>query len=181
MYKANGLPPAEPDSMLLKLEDSMTASLERGDFAAAGRDAEMLLPVFYESSSRASSRILKERQPVLIFKPRKSACVPGARPAGEQRRPKLYRAESLEGFYPPEALERGEAGDVVMRAKVDARGCATAVAIAVHSGVEALDTAALSWFETAQFAPASDNGRAQDGEFLFKVKFVIQDRTQRPQ
>ena len=181
LYQANGVEREAPDSLLLSLEKTIVESLNKGDFAAAGRDADVFVPVFFESLDRASSRILKVRDPVLVFKPRSTPCPPGAAPDRGRRHPKLSRAESLERYYPQDALERGEAGSVVLRARVDRQGCGRAVTVVVRSGVESLDQAALQWFESAQFSPAWLDGDTIDAELTFKMKFVIQDRSQGPE
>ncbi len=176
VYEANGVPPEEPDSMLQSLAQDLRKALDAGDFEAATRDAPMLIPVLHESLDRAASRILKLRTAADVYSPRKSACLPGAPPDRTRRHPKLSRAESLETYYPATALERGEAGSVVLRAKVDRKGCATAVTIVVRSGIPSLDEAALQWFESAQFAPAWADGKTVDDELTFKMKFVINDK-----
>jgi TonB family protein len=175
VYEANGVPPEQPDSMLESLAKDLQKELDAGDFSAATRTAPLLIPVLHEALDRAAARILKLR-PADAFVPRKSACLPGAPPDRTRRHPRLSRAESLERFYPAGALERGEAGTVVLRARVDRKGCATAVSIAVRSGVPALDEAALLWFESAQFAPAWADGKTIDDELTFKMKFVINEK-----
>jgi TonB family protein len=175
VYAANGVPPEQPDSMLQALAQDLQKELDAGDFNAATRSAPLLIPVLREALDRAAARILKLR-PADAFVPRKSACLPGAPPDRTRRHPRLSRAESLESFYPAGALERGEAGTVVLRARVDRKGCATAVSIAVRSGVPALDEAALQWFESAQFAPAWADGKTIDDELTFKMKFVINEK-----
>lgn len=176
VFQANGVPPEEPDSMLASLAKDLQKSLDAGDFETATHDAPMLIPVLHESLDRAAARILKVKPPVDVYSPRKTACLPGAPPDRNRRHPKLNRAESLESYYPSSALERGEAGTVVLRTKVDRKGCATDVAIVVKSGVPALDEAALKWFESAQFAPAWMDGKTIDDALTFKMKFVINDK-----
>jgi TonB family protein len=66
-------------------------------------------------------------------------------------------------------------GSLVLRAKVDPAGCAKEFAIVVRSAVPTLDAAALEWFETARYSPATRAGRAVDAEHTFKVKFVLNE------
>jgi TonB family protein len=68
---------------------------------------------------------------------------------------------------------------VILRARVDEKGCGTAVAVVVHSGVEAFDAAALQWFETAQFSPKWVAGKPAAGELTFNLKFILEDRSVR--
>jgi TonB family protein len=174
LYAANGLPDETPDSMLTSIESRISRSLERADFAGAGTDADELDAVFAEALSRATTRIYKAREQPVDLAARKTACPRDrVRPRGE--RPALVRGDAVESFYPQDAIRRGEAGSVVLRAQINAAGCATAVGIQVHSGVPALDAAALSWFETARFAPGSKHGTPIDSSLVWKVRFELQD------
>lgn len=173
VFEANVMPAEEPDSMLVSIEERMKTALEAGDFTRAGGIADELNDVFTESLNQASSRILKARATSAHFTPRKSGCVSGGTPDPTRRTPKIMQADSVESFYPDTALSRGETGAVVLRTRVNRAGCGTHVAVVVHSGVASLDAAALSWFETAQFAPAMASGQTIDSELTFKVKFEL--------
>jgi TonB family protein len=62
-----------------------------------------------------------------------------------------------------------------LRLRIARTGCVTAAALVVHSGVPALDSAALQWFESSQFSPASSNGRAIDSELSLRIVFKLED------
>jgi len=175
VFESNRLPVEKPDSMLVATEQRITQSLDNGDFAQAGTQADELTAMLHESLNLASGRILKQRASAVSFSPRKTGCVQGAPPDPERRAPRIIRSEAVESFYPGEAIARGETGAVVLRTRVDRAGCGTHVAIVVHSGVESLDAAALRWFESAQFAPAMVGSQLIDSELTFKVKFELQN------
>lgn len=173
VFEANALPVEEPDSLLVSIEERLKAALDQGDFKQAGTIAEELTAVLAESLNQASGRILKTRGSAAHFSPRKTGCVRGAAPDPARRTPKIVQAESIETFYPAEAISRGESGAVVLRTRVDRAGCGRQVAVIVHSGVASLDDAALRWFESAQFAPAMAGGQIVEAELTFKVKFEL--------
>ena len=175
LFKSNGVDAEEPDPLLVSIEKTVAAALEKGEFVQAGNDADILAAALEESLNRASGRVYKVRQPMVDFSPRQTPCVRGAPPDPNRRTPKLAQAESVETFYPAEAIKRGETGSVFLQTRVDGKGCAREVAIRVRSGVDSLDAAALQWFESAQFSPASADGRAIDADLTFKVRFVLQD------
>jgi TonB family protein len=172
LYASNGVADETPDSLLVSIESRISRSLERGDFEGAGKGADELNAVFAEAASRATNRIFKTREPPANLAPRKTPC-PSQRAEPQGEKPRLVRGESVEAFYPREAIWRGESGSVVLRASIDSTGCAKSVAIQVHSGVPALDAAALSWFETADFAPGSAQGKPIDSVLVWKVRFEL--------
>jgi len=173
LFEANGLQADEPDGMLLDLESQMRKALDAGDFAAASELADELIAVLSESRNRATTRIIRARMSTLRYQPRKTACPGGAPATGPNERARFVRGDSIDGFYPALAIRRGEQGAVVMRARIDGSGCARSVAVVVRSGVPSLDDAALQWFETARFSPATSGGTPIDSELTWKVLFVI--------
>jgi len=172
LFESNGVPEDPPDPMLLSIERRMKTALETGDFSAAGIDADELNEVFRESRERATQRIMKMRTAQLKFTPRTTACGRST-PASRNTRAALVRGESVDEFYPEEAIRRLEEGSVVLRARIDRSGCATSVAIVVRSGIPSIDNAALEWFETARFSPAASNGVPIESELTWKIRFVI--------
>jgi len=172
LYEANGLAVPAPDSMLVALEEEMKSALERGDFAQAATKAEEFVPVFETAIDGATGRLARQVGPP-TFSPRGTECPRGIEPERGQTKPQLVDSRPVNDFYPPSAIARGETGSLVLRARVDAKGCATQFAIVVKSGVAALNSAALEWFETARYSPATRGGRAVDAEHTFKVKFVL--------
>jgi TonB family protein len=174
LYSANGVTEENPDSMLVATEARLARSLDGGEFESAAKVADELNAILGEAMNRATDRIYHSREPVMEFMPRKTPCArESARPSGE--RAKLVRGESIDSFYPAEAIKRAERGSVVLRAKINAAGCATSVLVQVHSGVPSLDAAALSWFETASFTPASSHGAPIDSMLVWKVRFELRD------
>lgn len=174
LFKANEQPAEEPDSMLIGIESRMKKSLDAGDFASAAGSADELNGVFDESLNRAAQRIFHERkQASLDFKARKTACVKASKAAPWMAPAKIIRGDAIDSFYPRQAIQRGESGAVVLRARIDPSGCAQQVAIVVHSGVASIDDAALAWFETATFSPAAERGIPIESELVWKVRFII--------
>jgi TonB family protein len=175
-FSANGVPVPEPDAPLLEVESEMRGALEKGDFLVANTRAPLLVDALHVSISTAMSRLASERKSTaLTFTERKSLCPASQAPIPWQDRPKYVGGESVESFFPRDALERGEQGAVVLRLRLDQKGCPTAAAIVVHSGVASLDAAAMQWFEASRFAPASSNGRAIESEYTLKLAFKLED------
>jgi protein TonB len=172
LYESNGLAVKPPDSMLVSIESDMKAALERGDFLAASTKAEEMVPVLEAAIDSATSRLVREVGPP-TFSARKTPCPRGVAPDAGQSKPALVDSKPVNDFYPPGAIARGETGSLVLRARVDSQGCANQFAIVVRSGVKSLNDAALVWFETARYSPATRGGRAVDAEHTFKVKFVL--------
>jgi TonB family protein len=174
LFKVNEVAAKEPDAMLVSIETRAKAALERGDFTGAGKILDELNPVLVTALDRTAGSLVGEVAPPTFLR-RKTKCLPGVKPAGEQRKPKLADASSVNEFYPKDAIQRGETGTIVIRARVEPSGCASHVALVVESGVRSLDAAALEWFETAKFSPASIDGKAEEGEVTFKLKFVLNE------
>jgi TonB family protein len=174
LYETNGIEPEKPDPMLLSIESRMKTALDAGDFSGAAKIAPEIASVLPESMNLATGRILKQTGGRTQFAARATPC-PTVRAPAQGDKPRLVRGADLTNFYPRGSIERNEEGAVVLRARVDAKGCAQSVAIAVHSGIPALDAAALQWFETAHFAPAAKAGRNVEADLTFKVKFELKD------
>ena len=173
LYAANGRAEEPPDSMLLAIEQRITRALEEGEFKQAAQVADELDDLLGESLNLASGRISSALTTAPAFVPRRTPCPPGSvAPNGDRAR--ILRGESIESFYPPDAVHRGEQGSVILIAEIDTTGCAKSVAIKVRSGVESLDAAALQWFETAQFSPAAQGGKPVPAKIAWKVRFVLQ-------
>lgn len=172
LFVANGLTEEPPDSMLVAVEQRLTRSLDAGDFIRSAQTADELNDLLSESLNLAANRINSASKMAQVFVPRKSACPAEAiAPTGD--RPRVVGGESIESFYPRDAINRGEQGTVVLVAQIDVSGCAKEVAIKVRSGVESLDAAALQWFESARFSPAADRGRPVPGRLAWKIRFVL--------
>jgi TonB family protein len=174
LFAVNNVAVKDPDPMLVTIEKRTKESLDRGDFEQAGKEIAELVPVLVAALDRTAGSLTTEVAPPTFLR-RKSACTAGATPDRSRSRPKLADAKSVNDFYPAEAIQRGETGTVVMRVRVDAKGCANQVALVVQTGVRSIDAAALEWFETAQFSPAWIGGRAAEAELMFKLKFVLNE------
>ena len=174
-FESNGAAVATPDPMLLGIEKRMQAALDKGDFVTAARESDELVPVYAAARDRHLQELMKSRRDAAVFQARKTACVAAAAAGGSSQPARIVRGGSIDDFYPKTAIDRGEDGSVVLRARVDRTGCAKAVAVLVHSGVPSIDDAALAWFETAQFSPATENGLPIDSGLIWKVRFVLKD------
>jgi TonB family protein len=174
LHVANGVPVPAPDPLLETIEGRMKASLEAGDFTAASEAGKEMVPVLIAALDRQTSQLIRTAgRPVFV--PRKSPCPRGVASEPGQKKPQLVDSRPVNDFYPASAIARGETGSLVLRAKVDAEGCAKEFALVVRSAVPSLDAAALEWFETARYSPATRGGKAVDAEHTFKVKFVLDE------
>lgn len=174
LHVANGVAVPAPDPMLETIERRMKASLDAGDFTAASEAGKEMVPVLFAALDRETSQIMRAAAKP-VFVPRKSPCPRGVAPDAGQKKPQLIDSRPVNDFYPPSAIARGETGSLVLRAKVDAEGCAKEFALVVRSAVPALDAAALEWFETARYSPATRGAKAVESEHTFKVKFVLNE------
>jgi protein TonB len=174
IHVANGVATPAPDPLLESIERRMKTALDAGDFIAASEAGEELTPVLIAALDREAAQLMRAAS-TPEFVARKSPCPRGVAPDAGQKKPQLVDSRPVNEFYPPSAIARGETGSLVLRAKVDAEGCAKEFAIVVRSAVPALDAAALEWFETARYSPATRGGRAIEAEHTFKVKFVLDE------
>ena len=175
-FDANGIPVPAPEPRLLVAEAPIVAALEIGDFARANSLAPALNAALRDSIADATSRLSKERKTArFLFAPRKTPCGKPVPPAPRQKRAKFVDGETVETFYPQAALKRHEEGSTVLRMRIDRSGCATAVAIVVHSGIRELDAAAVQWFEAARFSPATLASEPVESELDMKVHFKLEE------
>jgi TonB family protein len=178
--EANALPPSDVRVSLLTLEADIAKLLAAGEFERAANEAVPALDrELHAAMARAESEKAKGTSSAsLDFRPRSTPCPPEiGRTVDSGSKAKLARADPLQTFYPASSLFREEQGDIVLRTHVNAAGCATDVAIVVHSGSPQLDAAALKWFETGHFLPEYADGKAVDKELTFKVRFKLRDES----
>jgi TonB family protein len=168
LHLANGVATPAADPLLESIEGRMKTALDAGDFTAASDAGKEL------TLDREAAQILRAANKA-EFVPRKSPCPRGVAPDAGQKKPQLVDSRPVNDFYPPSAVARGETGSLVLRAKVDSEGCAREFALVVRSAVPALDAAALEWFETARYSPATRGGKAVAAEHTFKVRFVLNE------
>jgi TonB family protein len=173
MFEANQVPPEPPDPQLLAIEVRMSAALEQGEFGLAAREAAAMQTGLGEALNRAAGRLGKSVRAELKFRPRRTPCMPGGTPDPARSGAAITRGEDLDRYYPPDAKRRGEQGSLVLRVRVDEKGCGTQVAVVVRSGSESIDAAALRWFETAKFSAGTRSGRPIVSDLVFKIRFRI--------
>lgn len=73
--------------------------------------------------------------------------------------------------YPRDALRRGEAGDVLLRVRVDADGVPVDVNVARGSGSRQLDRAAVDAVRRWRFRPALRAGAPAEAEIRVPIRF----------
>jgi protein TonB len=123
--------------------------------------------------SAATTEHVRTKKPAdLKFVPRATRCQGTDGPSATAR---LTGSEPPDVFYPPSSKRRREAGTIVVRAQVNAAGCAEAFAIVVSSGYPDLDAAAFKLAESGRFAAATEDGQPAAGEATYKVRFEIRD------
>ena len=91
--------------------------------------------------------------PAQVFQPRP---IPGRTPAPR---------------YPPQALRRGERGNVLVRAEIGPDGVPVSVSVAQSSGSRLLDRAATDAVLRWRFQPAQLNGQPTVGTVMVPIEF----------
>ena len=81
--------------------------------------------------------------------------------------------------YPPQAVARGWAGKVVLRALVSAGGTIEALSVAASSGFELLDQSAAAAVRLWRFRPATQAGQPVAATILIPVVFELSDSSAR--
>jgi TonB family protein len=170
--ETNGLSPDSTDPELASREQVVLGHLAKGDFpaaAAANADIETRLQAAIRT---ATADIMKKKNDADVkYYARNSPCPATDAPRSNAS---ITQAASPADYYPPSSRRREETGDVVVRARVAATGCATAFAVMVGSGYPELDTAAIRVAEASRYAAAMDaRGQPVDASVTFKVKFTI--------
>jgi serine protease Do len=160
------------DAQVLAAEAALRAELAGGDpnprwseLAAALRDA------YVAERGRLVSHAVIPRRPL---QPRTTPCPPPASQTSGRALPApLPLTSSLEEFYPPEMRRLGIEGVVMVRIRIDAGGCVSALGVIGSSGSDALDQAALQMAETQAFFPAERNGHAATVEAAEPINFKL--------
>ena len=75
--------------------------------------------------------------------------------------------------YPRQARRRGEEGKVKLTVAVDVNGFVTSVSVALSSGFESLDAAAIKAVRAARFLPARNNDEPVDSNVALTLVFKI--------
>lgn len=94
---------------------------------------------------------------------------PAAPAASFQARPIAGRTPAPR--YPPQALRRGERGNVLVRVEVGPDGVPVSVSVAQSSGSRLLDRAAADAVSRWRFQPAELNGRPTVGTVMVPIEF----------
>ena len=141
------------DAQVLAAETALRAELAGGDpnprwteLAIALRDAYVA-----ERDQLVGAAVLPWRP----LQPRTTPCPPAASKTSGRGSPAVVSLpSSLDQFYPPQMRRLGIAGIVMLRIRIDASGCLSALRVIGSSGSDALDQAALRMAETQTFLPA---------------------------
>lgn len=97
-------------------------------------------------------------------------------PATFRRTPRVAGeySGSHESYYPVSAKREGREGTVVIRAQIDASGCARQATVQVSSGDTDFDRAAVNWtLEAARFEPAGTAAVPRAGAVNFRMRFEL--------
>ena len=172
-FEANQVPVPPPDSELLAIESRMSAALEQGEFGIAALQARTMQKELDAALYRAADRISKSMRSAPKFAARTTPCMPGGPPDPARPGAAIVRGDDVDPYYPAGAKRRGEQGTLVLRVRVDEKGCGSQVAVRVRSGFESIDAAALKWFETARFSPGNRAGRPIVSDLDFKIHFKM--------
>jgi TonB family protein len=173
VFEANQVPVEPPDAELLAIESRMLGALEQGEFGMAVLQARAMQKKLDAALYGAADRLARTMRADLVFAPRKTPCMPGGSLNPARSGAAIVRGEDVDAYYPADAKRRGEQGTLVLRVRVDEKGCGTQVAVRVRSGFESIDAAALTWFETARFSPGNRAGRPIVSELDFKIHFKM--------
>ena len=109
------------------------------------------------------------------LRPRTTKCPPPAPRTSGRAVPAIAHTGSLFKYYPKSIQHAGIEGTVVLRIRVSATGCVTAMAIGASSGSGKLDRAALRCEEIASYLPAERHGRAVSYTGDQPVTFSLND------
>ncbi len=143
---------SEPDSQWAKLAISLDdAYVTERDLIASKRANEF--------SGRLQPRTIK-------------CPAPAASTSGHDA-PAIAHTGALYKYYPSSMQRAGIEGAVILKIRIDATGCVTAMAVAGSSGSNRLDQAALRWVQSASYLPAERDGRAIPYTALQPVNFAL--------
>lgn len=171
--RANQLDPNVVDPLVSSQEKTLIDSLDAGSFFAARRHTENLDDSLDIIIDRSGAEVLKNRKAAdIVFVPRKTPCVAADGPAGGAKA-RIVESGDPDALYPADAKTRGEHGVIIVRARVDAKSCATSTAVMVSSGYPQLDTAAIAVAEASRYQAAVANGKPVASELTFKVRFNL--------
>jgi TonB family protein len=171
--RANQLDPDVIDPLVSSQEKTLIDSLDAGSFFVARRHSENLDDSLDIVIDRSGTEILKNRKAAdIVFVPRKTPCVAADGSAGAAKA-RIVESGDPDALYPADAKTRGEHGVIIVRARIDAKSCATANAVVVSSGYPLLDAAAIAVAEASRYQAAVAKGKPVASELTFKVRFNL--------
>jgi serine protease Do len=110
-----------------------------------------------------------------VYNSRTSTCPAPTDHTSGHSKPRLAdNPHSLQEYYPPDLIRHAVEGTVVLSLKIDAGGCATALAVTGSSGADAFDDAALKWAETETYLPAEQDGKPVAESMPLMVNFKLE-------
>ena len=141
---------------------------------AWGQRARELTDAYIAERRQLAATI--KRDPDLSFRSRRTDCSKAAEQSSGKDKPAVEPPRrSVEEYYPAADRRLGIEGSVVLALRIDSSGCATAAAVVGSSGVDALDQAALEFYETLSFRPAERSGQRIDAETPLAIAFALSD------
>jgi len=163
--------PDTPHSQLvISQEQTLAQTQQSGLPTAEWTDKVLRLRVALEQE-----RMQSRQQMILTdadYRPRLSPCPASAAATSDTDQVKIVPPKhGPDEFYPLESKQREEQGRVILSVRVSSTGCGSSVAIAMSSGSEPLDDAALRYFETMEFLPAQAQGVPVDAQKVLAVVF----------
>jgi TonB family protein len=173
----NHLPENTPhDAAVITAESSLTALISKGgpptdDWVERSR---ALNKAYIDERREMARKMGADLSTVSGYRKRISTCPePAVRTSGKDKPRPGSSSRSLADFYPRALRISGVEGLVVISVKVNSSGCGVEAAVAVSSGSNELDDAALSWVETASFLPAEKDAKPIDGVTLAAINFTL--------
>lgn len=158
-YRAGDNPPTSAARKYTPLPAPLPAGDDGGTLPAASPKAD-------RDESRERPQIVETAPPPPPAPPEVAPSEPAA---SFQARPIAGRTPAPR--YPPQALRRGERGNVLVRAEIGPDGVPVSVSVAQSSGSRLLDRAATDAVLRWRFQPAELNGRPTVGTVLVPIEF----------
>ena len=173
--ESNHLSPITAHSIEVRtLEIKLDSLLAGPPSAEWATQAEALTDAYFDER-----KAIVTRQPLRLgesFLSRKTLCPgPSAHTSGTSNARLAPNAPPLPENYPAASERNNEEGVIMLSVQVDSTGCATAAKIVGSSGYKALDAAALELYESMQFLPAEQSGKAIASSPSLPIRYKIED------
>jgi len=165
------------DAAVITAESSLTALISKGgpptdDWVERSR---ALNKAYTDERREMARKMGAHLSTVSGYSKRISTCPePAVRTSGKDKPRPESSSRSLADVYPRALRISGVEGLVVISVKVNRSGCGVETAVAVSSGSNELDDAALRWVETASFLPAEKDGKPIDAVALAAINFALE-------